>query len=273
METSAATSQLPPTVDFKGCQKEIAAAKTWAECLQFFWQTAAGPHLPLPEVGLATPNKKKKVHQPFLPGPPMGTHRGWGQAGLQGCTCAGTARCLWESSSSFANNCARMAWCSQSVFCIFSFLSRISQKKSGVSLLPVPDRQDLKDGLEHRVMAQHFILAFSQSTAYSQSWQHTGGKQRNGPEEEHTELTASWRQAVFYSQVSKFARLAQEMENQIFYIGFSWMGYPPRSYTGVGCDIQWKASPGRILKRASKVKVLCSPASPIWLNPFTYLQY
>jgi len=28
METSAATSQLPPTVDFKGCQKEIAAAKT-----------------------------------------------------------------------------------------------------------------------------------------------------------------------------------------------------------------------------------------------------
>lgn len=101
------------------------------------------------------------------------------------------------------------------------FLSCISQKKSGVSLLPVPDRRDLKDGLEHRVMAQHFILAFSQSTAYSQSWQHTGGKQRNGPEEEHTELTASWRQAVFYSQVSKFACLAQEMENQIFYIGFS----------------------------------------------------
>lgn len=27
METSAATSQLPPTLDFKGCQKEIAAAK------------------------------------------------------------------------------------------------------------------------------------------------------------------------------------------------------------------------------------------------------
>lgn len=71
------------------------------------------------------------------------------------------------------------------------------------------------------MIAQHFILAFSQSTAYSQTWQHTGGKQRNGPEEENTEITASWRQAVFYSQVSKFAWLAQETENQIFYSGFS----------------------------------------------------
>lgn len=71
------------------------------------------------------------------------------------------------------------------------------------------------------MIAEHFILAFSQSTAYSQTWQHTGGKQRNGPEEEHAEITASWRQAVFYSQVSKLAWLAEEMENQIFYFGFS----------------------------------------------------
>lgn len=98
-------------------------------------------------------------------------------------------------------------------------------------------------------------------------------RKANGPEEEHAEITASWRQAVFYSQVSKLAWLAEEMENQIFYFGFSWMGYPPRSYTGARCNIQWKASPGRILKNASKVKVLCSPASPLWLNPSTYLQY